>query len=100
MSALLSGAGGTSCQLCTATQKDIKDTSTHFNNSALPLHSYTCVFRWFKLLIYRLNSGNYQWSPTSVRIKESMVFVRGLIHDQAGIKVDQPDPKGGTVVFA
>ena len=141
MSALLSGAGGASCQLCTATHKDIKDRehvvqgfpinrrisdaidmfgemgviepffslpsnqsfnlthqpiSTIDTNSASPPHSYTCVFRWFNLLIYHLNSGKYQWSPTSVHIKESMVFVRALIQDQTGLKVDQPDPKGGT----
>ena len=70
--------------------------STTDINSASPLHSYTCVFRWFNLLIYHLNSGKYQWSPTSVHIKESMVFVRALIQDKTGLKVDQPDLKGGT----
>ena len=97
MSALLSGAGGASCQMCTTTRADVKDREfvvqgfsinrkisdarqmfgknenvesfSHFlptNGSTLPinpfqqstsvspLHSNSCVFRWFNLLIYHL----------------------------------------------
>ena len=141
MSALLSGAGGASCQLCTATHKDLKDrelitqgfpinrkisdaidmfgemediesfftlpSNERFNlthqpistidiNSASPLHSYTCVFRWYNLVIYHLSSKTTEWSPTSARIKSSMRFVRAIIQEQTGLKVDQPDSRGGT----
>ena len=53
-------------------------------------------FRWFNLLVYHLNSGKYKWSPTSPTIMQSMVFVRSLIQEQTGLKVDQPDTSGGT----
>ena len=32
---------------------------------ASPLHSYTCVFRWYMTLVYHLHSGSTKWSPTS-----------------------------------
>ena len=101
MASILSGAGGASCQLCTAAHKELKDpdwiiqgfpinryitdaiqlfgeiedsdsffslpsnercnlthepTSTINILPASPLHSYTCIFRWFNLLVYHLNS--------------------------------------------
>ena len=103
MSAILSGAGGASCQLCTATHDELKDreliilqgflinrhitdvillfgeiedndsffslpsnerynlthepTSTINILPASPLHSYTCIFKWFTLLVYHLSCG-------------------------------------------
>ena len=62
---------------------------------ASPLHSYTCISRWFNLLVCHLSSEKYV-SPTSPTIKQSMVFVRSLIQEQTGLKVDQPDTSGGT----
>ena len=38
-------------------------------NSASPLHAYTCIFRWFNLLIYHLNIRKKKWAPTSPQIK-------------------------------
>ena len=141
MSAILSGAGGASCQLCTATHDELKDreliiqgfpinrhitdaiqlfgeiedndsflslpsnerynlthepTSTINILPASPLHSYTCIFRWFTLLVYHLSCGKLTWSPTSTAVKNSMVFVRTLVQEKTGLKIDQPDPKGGT----
>ena len=63
---------------------------------ASPLHSYTCIFRWFNLLVYHLNCGKFKWSPTSPTIKQSMIFVRTLVQEKTGLKVDQPDASGGT----
>ena len=136
MAGILSGAGGASCQLCTATHDQVKDRElviqgfrinrhisdalemfgeledresffslpsndrvnlTHLPVSTInitpasPLHSYTCIFRWFNLLVYHLSSGKYKWSPSSPTIKQSMAFVRSLIQEQTGLKVDQPD---------
>ena len=65
--------------------------------SASPLHSYTCVFRWFNLLIYHLQSREYRWSPTSAHIKKSMVFVRRIVQEQTGLQIDQPDPRRGPI---
>ncbi|KAI6658386.1 hypothetical protein LOD99_11042 [Oopsacas minuta] len=124
MAGILSGAGGASCQLCTATHKELSDReliiqgfpiNRHFTDAnqlfgemedshsffllpsnqrcnitheptsiinilpASPLHSYTCIFRWFNLLIYHLNCGKRTWSPTSLAIKNSLIFVRNLI---------------------
>ena len=137
LSALLSGAGGASCQMCTATRADVKDhefvvqgfpinrkisdardmfgeienvesffalpSDQRFNitqqpistidiYSVSPLHSHTCVFRWFNLLIYHLHCRTYRWSPTAVQIKQSMTFVRTVIQEQTSLQVDQPDP--------
>ena len=64
--------------------------------SASPLHSYTCIFRWFNLLIYHLNIEKLSWSPTSLVIKQSMKFLQTLIQEKTGLKVDQPDSSGGT----
>ena len=141
MAAILSGTGGASCQLCTATFKELKDrelviqgfpinrhisdaiqlfgeiedsdkffslpSNERFNLTheplstinilpASPLHSYTCIFRWFNLLVYHLHSGRLIWSPTSAAVKDSMVFVRTLVQEKTGLKIDQPDPRGGT----
>ena len=62
---------------------------------ASPLHSYTCIFRWFNLLVYHLNCRKFISSPTSVAIKTSMKFVQNLVQMETGLKVDQPDPRGG-----
>ena len=35
-------------------------------NSASPLHSYACFFRWYMLLVYHIHSDSKKWSPTSV----------------------------------
>ena len=141
MAGILSGAGGASCQLCTATHKELKDrdfivqgypinrnisdaiqlfgevedvdaffslpTNQRFNLTheplstinilpASPLHSYTCIFRWFNLLVYHLNCKKFTWSPSSKEIKESMIHVRTIIQEVTGLRIDQPDPKGGT----
>ena len=63
---------------------------------ASPLHSYTCIFRWFNLLVYHLNCKKFTWSPSSKEIKESMIHVRTIIQEVTGLRIDQPDPKGGT----
>ncbi|KAI6655659.1 hypothetical protein LOD99_1799 [Oopsacas minuta] len=141
MAGILSGAGGASCQLCTATHKELNDreliiqgfpinryitdaiqlfgeiedshsffslpsnqrcnithepTSTINILPASPLHSYTGIFRWFNLLIYHLNCGKRTWSPTSLTIKNSMIFVRNLIEGKTGMRIDQPNASGGT----
>ena len=140
MSAILSGAGGASCQLCTAQFEELKDLDlirdgypinrfisdaklifetvdreeflslqskerfglTHepISNieiiSASPLHSYTCVFRWFMLVIYHLQSAIHKWSPTSKHILGSMKFVREFLQEKIGIKIDQVSSAGGT----
>ena len=61
-----------------------------------PLHSYTCIFRWFNLLVYHLDCGKLTWSPTSLAIKNSMIFVTTLVEEKTGLRIDQPDPRGGT----
>ena len=43
--------------------------------AASPLHSCTCVFRWFMLLIYHLQAGRLIWSPTSTRLRHQENFV-------------------------
>ena len=48
------------------------------------------------MLIYHLNSGCLEWSPTSAAIKNSLISVPIDIQEQIGMKVDQPDPRGGT----
>ena len=141
MAGILSGAGGASCQLCTAKHSELKSREiviqgypinrhisdalemfgeledidsffslpsnegvnlTHLPVSTInitlasPLHSYTCIFRWFNLLVYHLNCGRFKWSPTSPTIKQSMIFVRTLFQEKTGLKVDQPDASGGT----
>ena len=73
-----------------------KPISTIDINSASPLHSYTCIFRWFNLLVYHLHFEKLSWSPTSPAIKQSMKFLQTLIQEKTGLKVDQPDSSGGT----
>ena len=135
---VLSGAGGASCQMCTATHNDLKDRElvvdgfpinrtifdaiqlfgeledihsffalpsnerynlTHFPLStvniiaASPLHSYTCIFRWFNLLIYHLHIGKLKWSPTSPLIKNSMKIIQKIVEDKTGLRID-----GGTTL--
>ena len=36
------------------------------------------------------------YSPTSNAVKISIVFVRILVQEKIGLKIDQPDHKGGT----
>ena len=64
--------------------------------AASPLHSYTCVFSWFNLLIYHLHSGCLEWSPTSAAIQSSLISVRTVIQKKTSMKAEQPDPRGGT----
>lgn len=64
--------------------------------SASPLHSYTCCFRWFMLVIYHLQSGTFKWSPTSKYIQQSMKFTREFIEEKTGMRIDQPSSDGGT----
>ena len=65
-------------------------------NPASPLHSYTCIFRWFNLLVFHFHIEKLSWSPTSPAIKHSMKFIQTLIQEKTGLKVDQPDSSGGT----
>ena len=141
MSAILSGAGGASCQMCTATHDDLKDrdliedgfpinrtiidaiqlfgeledieeffalpskeryNSTHQPISkvdiiaASPLHSHTCILKWFNLLVYHLHIGKLKWSTTTTDIKDSMRNVQKIVQKNTGLKIDQPDTSGGT----
>ena len=63
---------------------------------ASPLHSYTCVFRWFMTLVYHLHSGSTKWSPTSAKVRNSLKFVREFLREKTGLKIDQPSSDGGT----
>ena len=129
MSAILSGAGGASCQMCTATHDDLKDRDliedgfpinrtitdaiqlfgelenveeffalpsneryniTHQPISkvniiaASPLHSYTCILKWFNLLVYHLHIGKLKWSTTTTDIKDSMRNVQKIVQEKTG----------------
>ena len=64
--------------------------------SASPLHSYTCVFHWFMLLVYHLKSGRLVWSPTSKPIETAKKFCSGFLFEKTGLRIDQPTPQGGT----
>ena len=64
--------------------------------SASPLYSYTCVFRWYMLLVYHIHSGSKKWSPTSVKVKLSLKFVTGFLYEKTGLRIDQPSSDGGT----
>ena len=46
---------------------------------APPLHSYTCIFCWFMLVTYHMQSGTQKWSPTSKKIEDSMKFTRNIL---------------------
>ena len=140
MSAILSGAGGASCQLYTASHAELKDLElvrdgfpinrtitkaldifdnvdtdtflsltskdrfglTHEPLSnidiipASPLHSYTCIFRWFRLLIYHLQSGTFKWSPSSKNVESSKKFTSEFLQEKLGFIIDQPTSGGGT----
>ena len=48
------------------------------------------------LLIYHSSFGTLKWSPSSASIKISMIFVRTLVQEKIGFRIDQPDPRGGT----
>ena len=63
---------------------------------ASPLHSYTYIFEWFNLLVYHLNSGKLKWAPHSLAIHQSMNFVRNVVQERTGLKIDHPDPSSGT----
>ena len=63
---------------------------------ASPLHSYTCIFRWFMLVIYHLQSGADKWSPTSKKIQDSMKFTRNFLEEKTGMRIDQPSSDGET----
>ena len=63
---------------------------------ASPLHSYTCVFRWFMTLVYHLQSDSSKWSPTSLKLQSLLKFVRGFLQKKTGLKIDQPFSDGGT----
>ena len=64
--------------------------------SASPLHAYLCVFRWFMLVIYHLDAGYKQWSPSHPRIKASMKRIQALILENCSFSVDIPSSQGGT----
>ena len=49
---------------------------------ASPLHSCTCVFRWFMTLVYHLHSGSNKWSPTSAKVRNSSKFVRKFLQEK------------------
>ena len=62
--------------------------------SASPLHSYTCVFRWFMLLVYHLQSGKLVWSPTSNADNASNKFCSDFFFEKTGLRIDQPTSDG------
>ena len=64
--------------------------------SVSPFHSYLCVFRWFMLLIYHLDPGERKWSPTSPKIRNSMIRMRSLLLENTGLHIDLPSCDGGT----
>ena len=64
--------------------------------AASPLHSYTCVFRWYMLLIYHLQAGKSIWSPTSRQIETARKFCSEFLHEKTGLRIDQPSSDGGT----
>ena len=60
--------------------------------AASPLHSYTCVFRWYMLLIYHLQAGR----STSKHIETSRKFCSEFLLEKTGLRIDQPSSDGGT----
>ena len=64
--------------------------------SASPLHSYTCVFRWFMLLVYHLQLEKCSWNPTSIQIETSKKFCSNFLLKKTGLRIDQPTSDGGT----
>ena len=63
---------------------------------ASTLHSYTCIFRWFNLLVYHFNCSKLKLSQTSADIRQFMIFIRNLLQEKTGLKVDQPETSGGS----
>lgn len=59
-----------------------------------PLHSYTCNFKWFNLLVYHLHIGKLKLSTTTTDIKDSMKIVQRIVQEKTGLKVDIPDTSG------
>ena len=64
--------------------------------AASPLHSYTCVFRWYMLLLYHLQAGKSVWKPTSPPIETARKFCSEFLHEKTGLRIDQPSSDGGT----
>ena len=64
--------------------------------AASPLHGYLCVFRWLMLLIYYLDAGVTQWSPSSPHIKNSMNKMRSLLLKETSYHIDLPSCDGET----
>ena len=61
--------------------------------SASPLHSYTCLFHWFMLLVYHLQSARFVWSPTSKPVETACTE---FLFQKTGLRIDQPTSQGGT----
>ena len=64
--------------------------------SASPLHSYTCVFHWFMLLVYHLKSGKVSMVTHFKTNRNSQKFCSGFLFEKTGLRIDQPTPQGGT----
>ena len=64
--------------------------------SASPLHSYTCIFRWFMLLVYHLQLEKCSWNPTSKQIETCKKFCSDFLFKKTGLRIDQPASDGGT----
>ena len=64
--------------------------------AASPLQAYLCVFKWFMLLIYHLDAGRTQWSPSNSKVQASMRRIRSIIEERCNISVDIPSSHGGT----
>ena len=46
-------------------------------------------------LVYHLHSGFNKWSPTSAKARNSLKFVRELLQEKTGLKINQPSSDGG-----
>ena len=46
------------------------------------LHNYTCVFRWYMLLIYHLQARKSVWSPTSKPIDSARKFCSEFLYEK------------------
>ena len=64
--------------------------------SASPLHSYTCLFHWFMLLVYHLQSARFVWSPTSKPVETARKFCTEFLFQKTGLRINQPTSQGGT----
>ena len=63
--------------------------------SASPLLSYTCLFYWFMLLVYHLQSGRFVWSTTLKPVKTAFCS-EFLKTAKTGFRIDQPTSQDGT----